>query len=221
MRDIEPEQEDNKNNLNFNLLMPAAMLLVLLMVPFSINTLMHFLAAKNQFANPLIMKIPVDSSAITIPSELTQYESFEISLNLDTRQLAGFLNEIVSTASEGASVQGVVGEVSPNMRAEITGKSFRTDHPGPQEQLYIFNDVTRWTWHVVPESSGIQKLTFRLHLMTYNGSQQGLKIVDLAEANLSVQANPSQWLLHNWGWIILLLLIPAGWIIKRRYVGRS
>ena len=98
MRDSEPE-----SGLNFNLIMPAALLVVLLIVPFSINSFVHFLSAKKQ-SNLLIMKIPIDSAAITIPSTVKQYENFEVALNLETKQLSKFLNEIIAMASKGTSI---------------------------------------------------------------------------------------------------------------------
>src|SRR5687768_11708127 len=104
---------EQESGINFNLIMPVALLVVLLIVPFSINSFVHMLSTKKQFT-PVIMKLPVESATITIPSVAKQYESFEVSLNLETKQLAKFLNEIVATASEGTSIQGIVGVVSPN-----------------------------------------------------------------------------------------------------------
>src|SRR3990167_3848228 len=103
MHNPEPE-----SGLNFNLIMPVALLLVLLLIPFSINSFMHFVSAKRQL-NPLIMKIPIDSVAITIPSTVKQYESFEVALNLETKQLSNYLNTMVAAASEGTAIQGIVG----------------------------------------------------------------------------------------------------------------
>ena len=214
-------KEDPKKDLLFNFLMLAALLLVLLVVPFSINTFMHYVAKSNQF-HPLIMKIPIDSSGITVPSGVKQYEGFEVSLNLDTQQLADLLNKIVSQASEGTAIQGIIGEVSPNMRAEVVGKSFTIDNPGPQEQLYGFGDHTQWTWYVIPESSGNQELKFRLHLLTHNDERQELKVVDLAEASFLVESSPLKWLTRNWLWIALIALTPFAFrVIKRRYVNQD
>ena len=45
---------ESESGLNFNLVMPAALLLVLLVVPFSVNSFMHMFSAKKQF-NTLMM----------------------------------------------------------------------------------------------------------------------------------------------------------------------
>ena len=111
------------SGLNFNLLMPVALLAVLLIVPFSINSFMHFMSGKREF-NPVIMRLPVDSAAIRVPPAVKQYENFEVVLNLETKQLSKVLNEIVATASEGTSIQGIKGIVSPYMKAEIGGGVF-------------------------------------------------------------------------------------------------
>ena len=213
MHNPEPE-----SGLNFNLIMPVALLLVLLLIPFSINSFMHFVSAKRQF-NPLIMKIPVDSTAITIPSDVKQYESFEVALNLETKQLSNYLNTMVAAASEGTAIQGIAGRVSPNMRAEIVGEGFSIDKQGPQEQLSIHNGATHWTWRVIPESSGAQVLKFRLYLLTHHNAKNSTKVLDLAEANFSVQANLPEWFKRHWLWIASLLLAPIAVIfgLRRRY----
>ena len=213
MRKSEPE-----SGLNFNLIMPAALLLVLLVVPFSVNSFMHMFSAKKQF-NTLMMKIPIDSTAITIPETVKQYEPFDVVLNLETKQLSRFLNEIVSMASEGTAIQGIAGVVSPDMKAEIAGEDFEIDKQGPQAQLSAYRGTANWRWRVTPESSGSHDLNFQLHLLTQNNGQQSIKIMDLAEASLSVQANPSEWFKRNWFWIASLLLVPVAIIfgLRRRH----
>jgi uncharacterized protein YdhG (YjbR/CyaY superfamily) len=205
-----------ESSTNTSLLMPVAFLLVLLSVPL-IHAYMHSIKAKHQAVYPLVMKIPIDSSVITAPSEAKQYEGFEVKLNLDTQQLAKFINQIVSVVSEGTSIQGVTGLVSPNMKAEISGKHYRIENSGPQEQLYVFSDFTEWKWQVVPESSGVQTIQFKLHLTTTENNQQKVKVVNLAEANIQVERNLSMWLAYNW-WLIslLTLLVFAGWKVFRR-----
>jgi len=206
-----------ESSTNTSLLMPVVFFLVLLSVPL-ILAYVHSTITKDQTVYPLIMKIPIDSSVITSPSEAKQYEGFEVKLNLDTQQLAKFINQIVSIASEGTSIQGVTGLVSPNMKAEISGKHYRIENSGPQEQLYVFSDFTEWKWHVVPESSGVQTIQFKLHLTTTENNQQKVKVVNLAEANIQVERNLSMWLAYNWWLIALLSLLAfAGWKVFRRY----
>lgn len=213
MRNSEPE-----SGINFNLILPFALLAVLLIVPFSLNSLMHFLSGKRPHS-PVIMKVPIDSSAISIPSTVKQYESFDVALNLETKQLSKFLNEIISTASEGTSIQGIVGEVSPHMRAEISGDEFIIDKPGPQEQPFDYSNASHWKWRVTPESSGNQTLKFQLHLLTQSGSQQSTQILELAEAGFTVQGNTSEWLKRNGIAIAVLIMLPIAflWIVRRRY----
>lgn len=206
-----------ESSTNTSLLMPAALLLVLLAVPL-IHSYMHSIKSKYHPVYPLLMKIPIDSSVITAPSEAKQYEGFEVKLNLNTQQFAKFFNRIVSVASEGTSIQGVTGSVSPNMKAEISGNNFHLENTGPQEQLHVLGDFTEWKWHVVPKSSGVQTIQFKLHLTTAEDNQQKVKVVNLAEANIQVERNLSMWLVHNW-WLIALLtiLVFAGWKVFHRY----
>jgi len=214
MRNPEPE-----SGLNFNLIMPIAMLAVLLIVPFSFNALMHMLMSKKH-ANPVIMKLPVDSTAITIPPVVRQYESFEVTLNLETKHLAKFVNEIVATASEGTGIQGINGVVSPNMKAEVAGDGFEIDRLGPQEPLSGYNGASNWRWRVTPQSSGEQELSFQLHLLTQNNAQTDTKVLGLAEAHFSVQSNTMEWIKRNGLLVTVLLSLSAAILygLRRRYV---
>jgi hypothetical protein len=190
-------------------------------VPFTINYLSHLISKERegQFGAPLSVKFHlINNSAFTIPSRVKQFESFDVSFRLSTRQLAERMNEIGSTSVKGTTIHGITGVVSPEMKAEIAGKNFKIENRGPLEQLYIYDDETHWTWHVLPTSSGYQTLKFRLHLLTYENEQEKLNIIDVAHANLAVEANPSEWLFNNWGWIALIALLPiVGWQVKRRF----
>lgn len=174
------------------------------------------LAAK-RLHSPLVMKIPFDSTTITIPADVKQYEPFEVALNLDTKQLAKFLNEIVAAAAEGTSIQGIAGEVSSSMKAEVISEGFKPDKLGPQESPSIKYGVANWRWLMTPDSSGAQHLKFRLHLTTQHNGQQVSRVLDFAEANFVVQANLSEWFNRNGLWIAVLLLIPTVLVWKFRY----
>ncbi len=160
--------------------------------------------------NPVVMKLPLDSTVITIPPEVKQYESFEVALNLETKRLANFLNEIVATASEGTSIHGITGVVSASMKAEIDGEAFEIDRLGPQEPLSDYAGASSWRWRVTPESSGGQTLTISLHLVTQNGAHFDTKVLELAETNFIVEANTTEWLKRNGAWLALVLLAASG-----------
>ncbi|SER86617.1 hypothetical protein SAMN05421690_11192 [Nitrosomonas sp. Nm51] len=207
-----------KSSANTSLVMPAALLLVLLVIPFSINSFMHMLANKNQLVHPVIMKIPLNSSVVTAPKEAKQYQSFEVKLHVDTDQLAKFINEIVSISATGTSIQGITGYISPKMQAEITGENFRIENPGPQQQMYALSDATEWTWQVSPQSSGTQKITFKMHVTSTEQDRQKIHVIELAEANIIVESNTLMWMVYNW-WIFVLigLALFGAWKTLRRY----
>ena len=207
-----------KSSTNTSLIMPAALLLVLLVIPFSINSFMHMLANKNQFVHPVIMKIPLDNSVITAPKEANQYQNFEVKLRVDTNQLAKFINEIVSISTVGTSIQGITGFISPKMQAEITGENFRIENSGPQRPMYALSDASEWTWQVTPQSSGTQKITFKMHVTSTEQDQQKIHDIELAEANIIVESNTLMWMVYNW-WIFALigLALFVAWKMLRRY----
>lgn len=207
-----------ESSTNTSLLMPVALLLVLLVIPFSINSFMHMLAKKNQFVYPVIMKIPLDSNAIIAPTEVRQYESFDVDLRINTQMLAEFINDIVAISSEGTTIQGITGFISPSMKAEITGEGFRIENPGPQNQLYGLHELTQWKWQVVPESSGVQTIKFRMHVTAIDHGHQKTHTIELAEANIVVDSNNAMWMVYNW-WVFALLGLALfiGWKVLRRY----
>ena len=212
------EEKIMKSSTNTSLIMPAALLLVLLVIPFSINSFMHMLANKNQFVHPVIMKIPLDNSVITAPKEANQYQNFEVKLRVDTNQLAKFINEIVSISTVGTSIQGITGFISPKMQAEITGENFRIENSGPQRPMYALSDASEWTWQVTPQSSGTQKITFKMHVTSTEQDQQKIHDIELAEANIIVESNTLMWMVYNW-WIFALigLALFVAWKMLRRY----
>jgi len=154
------------------------------------------------------MKLPVDSAAVTIPASVRQYESFDVALNLETRHLVKFLNELIATASEGTSILGITGVIAPNVRAEVIGEDFEIDRTGPLDPVSEYGGTANWRWRVTPESSGDQVLKFQLHLhlLTQDNAQVGAKILELAEANVAVQSNWSEGFKRHWHWIALLSL---------------
>jgi hypothetical protein len=208
-----------KSGSNITIIMPIAFLLVLLIVPFTMNYLSHLMTVARESAIPLVMKLPVvDSSAFTVPKKVRQYEGFEVSMHLATKKLADLINKIGEMTTEGTGVQGITGKVSPEMQAEIIGDGLIVENRGPQEQLYVMDDETHWTWNVFPESSGNHKIKFRLHLHVYEDGKDTPTIVDVADANVNVQGNLSGWVARNWGWMALLFILPiVVWQVKRRY----
>lgn len=207
-----------ESSTNTSLLMPVALLLVLLVIPFSINSFMHMLAKKNQFVHPVIMKMPLDGNAIIAPTAARQFESFDVGLQINTQMLAEFINDIVAISSEGTSIQGITGFISPSMNAEIAGEGFRIDNPGPRNQLYGLHESTQWKWQVVPESSGVQTIKFIMHVTVIDDGNQKVHTLELAEANIVVDSNTAMWMVYNW-WFFALsgLVLFAGWKMLRRY----
>lgn len=210
-----PEKEEE--GLGSKLIVPAALFLVLLIVPFSINYFMHVISADKLRSIPLVMKLPVDNSAIVTPAEVKQYEGFEVSLRIDTTRLAGLINEVQRISTGGANMQGISGTISPEMKAEITGENFTINNEGPQEQLYILDGKTHWTWYLTPESSGRNMLKFHLHLLTYDDGKTVPMVVDVADVNIVATPNPSVWMARNWGWLAaFFILVIVGW----RFLGK-
>lgn len=207
-----------ESSTNTSFLMPVALLLVLLIIPFSINSFLHMLANKNQFVYPVIMKLPMDNNAVIAPTEAKQYEGFDVSLRVNTQVLAEFINDLVEISSAGTSIQGITGFISPNMKAEITGDDFRIENSGAQNQSYGLQDTTEWTWRVVPESSGVQTIHFKMHVTSIEYDHQKTNIVELAQANIKVDSNPMMWAVYHW-WVFALLGLGlfGGWKVLRRY----
>lgn len=173
---------------------------------------MHVVSAEKQRSIPLVMKLPVDNTAIVTPAEAKQYEGFEVSLQLDTKRLADLVNEIGRISTAGTNIQGISGMISPEMKAEISGENFSIDNLGPQEQLYLLDGKTHWTWYVIPESSGRNMLKFYLHLLTYDDGKTVPMVVGVADVNIVIIPNPSVWMARNWGWLAaFLILTVVGW----------
>lgn len=199
---------------NFNMLLPVLLALILF-VPFVLNFLGHAWFGEKQFAPLAMAKLPIESSAISLPAEVKQFESFNIGLYLDTGELARRINDIVTKAPAGFSLQGVSSKVFPEMRAELQGATFDIHPMGPQAQLYSSHSGTSWSWTITPETTGRHALSLKLHLQTADTAQDRPQIVDLAEIQLFVQKNPTEWMRRYGIWYLVIGLLAIGFWWKK------
>lgn len=205
-----------KFSIGFNMLLPA-LLAALLFIPFAINSLVHYLYGEKQFPPTIMMKLPVESTAVTLPAEVMQFTPFDIMLQLDTEALAKRLNDIIAQSPHGMAMQGITGRVHTNMQAEIVGSGFHIDNPGPQVQLFAGHSGTLWSWNVTPKAPNRHALTIRLHLITLDSGQERQKIVDIAEIQTYVQKNPVEWMKRYGIWFVIagILAIGIWWKMRR------
>ena len=203
--------------ISYKMLLPG-LLAGLLLLSFVMNEFSHFMISEQRITNTFFMKLPLDNAAVIVPSEIVKFAPFEVTLQFDTKRLANRINKIVASASQGASIQNIVGAVSSRMKAEVVGEDFRIEPLGPQEALIMVKDETIWAWRMSAEESGRYIFKFRLHLLTHDAGQESEKIVDVAEANVFVQENQSTWLRHKWSWVVtLLMLLVIGWGLHCRF----
>ncbi|MCC6916627.1 hypothetical protein [Nitrosomonas sp.] len=200
----------------FNIVLPV-LLAAILFVPFVMNFLGHAWFGQKHFPPLTMMKLPANSSIISLPQEVRQYSPFEIRLRLNTKELAQRINDIVKKSLPGTEPQGIYGEVFPEMRAGIAGDDvFSIDPPEPQIQLVDSRGETDWSWIVTPEKTGRYKLLLKLYLQTSETVREQPQAVDLAVIQLFVQKNPDAWIrTYGIGYAALILLV-AGWWWKKR-----
>lgn len=116
-----------KKDAPFSVVLPALIAAVLL-IPFVMNFLAHAWFGEKHFPPLVMMKLPADSSIITLPHEVKQFKPFEITLRLDTKELALRINDIVEKSLPGTELQNIHGKVFPEMHAGITGDEFLLTH---------------------------------------------------------------------------------------------
>lgn len=197
--------------ISFNMLLPALMA-ALLFIPYAMNFLAHAMVGDKQFPPIIMMKLPVESTVVTLPAEVVQFTPFDITLQLDTNALAKRINDIIAKSPHGVAMQGISGKVLASMQAEITGDGFHIDNPGAQAQLFSNHGETLWSWKITPLTPNRQALTLQLHLTAIGSEHEGQKIVDVAEIQTFVQKNPAEWLKRYGIWFIAAgLLAIAIW----------
>jgi len=201
--------------ISFSLLLPG-LLVAILFIPYAMNFIAHAWFGEKQFNSLVMTKLPVDGSIVNLPAEIKQYEPFTITLQLDTGKLAQRIDRIVAKAPAGLSIQGIEGKVYPEMQAELMAAHLSFEPRGPQPQIYSSYGETSWAWNVTPTEPGRHPISIKLHLQTENQGQTGAKIVDLAEIQIFVQKNPAEWMRRYGNWLILILLIAAGFWWKFR-----
>ena len=96
-------------------------------------------------------------------------------------------------------------------------EDFAIEEKGPQEQLVTLRDTTVWTWRVHSEMTGKRTLKVRIHTLIRIDGQEAPRTIDVAEAQVAVKVNPSEWALRHWEWIATVLVLPIlGWGLKRK-----
>lgn len=208
-----------KKDAPFNMVLPT-LIAAILLVPFVMNFLAHAWFGEKHFPPLVKMKLPADSSVITLPREVKQFKPFEITLRLDTKELALRINDIVKKSQPGTEPQGIHDEIFPEMQAGITGDAFSIDPPEPQIQLFSNQKETHWSWIVTPEKKGRYELSVKLYMQTTETASGHPQTADLAEIQLFVNENPQAWMRTYGIWYITLTLLIAGWWWKKRQIKR-
>lgn len=90
----------------------------ILLVPFVMNFLAHAWFGEKHFPPLVKMKLPADSSVITLPREVKQFKPFEITLRLDTKELALRINDIVKNPNLEQSRKVFTMKFFPKCRQE-------------------------------------------------------------------------------------------------------
>ncbi len=210
-----------KKDVRFSIVFPA-LLAAVLFVPFVMNFLAHAWYGEKHFPPLTMMKLPADSSVISLPKEIKQYQPFEITLQLNTRKLAQRINDIVNKSHPGTEPQGIRSEVFPEMRAGIAGDAFSIDPPEPQMQLFSGQgEMSRWSWIITPEKTGRYHLSIELYLQTAETIHEHLQIADLAEIQLFVQENPESWMRTYGIWYAIFILLAAAWWWRKRLIKKQ
>lgn len=206
-----------KIKISFEMILPA-LLILLLLVPYTLNFIGHSLYGKKQFPPVITMKLPIDHSAVNLPQTVKALQSFNVALEFDTKELIKRINDIIDKSSHGVALQGLTAQVLPGIQAEMVGTNFQIDQAGPHAELFSNNRQVMWTWNIIPKKTGRQSLSLLLHLETTESGQQAKKIVELAEIQMYVENNPEEWLKQNAWWMLLISIAVGYLLVKYRFL---
>jgi len=164
----------------------------------------------------MLAKLPKGNAAITAPKEVRQYQGFDVTLRLTTKELAQLMSIMETESTQVATLKGIYGiRISPRMKAELIGEHFIIQEKGPQEQAITLEEDTTWKWRVHSETLGQHTLKARLHTLVKADGQEAPRTIEVAEAIVSVQVSPLEWAQRHWEFIATGLLIPfLAWAFK-------
>lgn len=167
----------------------------------------------------LLSRLPKGSATVTAPSEVLQYQGFNVTLRLAHKKFDELFNDTKSKAAPGATVQGIASvRMSPRMKAELVGDDLFIEDKGPQEQVVTLKEETVWNWRSHYEMPGHHEFKVRLHALINIDGKEAPRIIEVAEAKVAVKVNPSGWIVRHWEWIASALVLPIiGWGLKRRF----
>lgn len=168
-------------------------------------------------ADSALAKLPIGSATVVAPEEVLQYQGFDVLLTVAKKELADLIDSTEAGAPPNSTVKGIAGvRMSPRMKAELVGEDFIIEDKGPQEQVVTLRDNTVWKWRVHSEMTGPRILKVRLHTLIKVDGQEAPRTIEVAEAQVEVKVNPSEWALRHWEWIASALVLPfVAWGFKR------
>ncbi len=176
-------------------------------------------AVEGRDVDSALAELPKGSATVTAPSEVLQYQGFDVSLRLAREELTELIDDTKLNANPRETVQGITNvRMSPRMSAELVGEDFSIEDKGLKEQMVTLKEDTVWIWRVYSGMPGSRVLKVRLHtLMTINGKETP-RTIEVAEAKVVIKVNPTEWALRHWKWIVSALILPIiGWGLKRLF----
>jgi hypothetical protein len=162
--------------------------------------------------------LPQGSAVVAAPHQVTQYQTFSVTLHLSKEALDALLEDVRRASDSNSNVVGITGvRMSDKMTAELISGDCTVLGDSPKWlQAVSERDETIWPWRVQCNSAGDKMFTVRLNTLLEVQGSESPRIIDVSDVPIHVSVNELGWAARNWQWILTTLLLPPlAWAAKR------
>lgn len=169
----------------------------------------------------LLDSLPTGNLVFTYPQEIRLGEEKTVKVVI-APDLKADLQFLVKYLKELGEVTVHEVKISTTMKCNLYGEHFKITPLGHEEQLISERDLTEWSFVIVPQESGRQKLRLMVSVvLKLEDGQNQTKDFPAKEETIIVTVAPLTRLVFfveaEWHWMLTTLVVPLGaWIWKRR-----
>jgi hypothetical protein len=165
-----------------------------------------------------LQSLPLGSVAFHVPTTMHVDEAYIVHFVVSGGKTTEELQQGLRQKLEGnPEVAGGQAQISPRMKATLTGHNFEIDPITPETQPVGMQSETEWRWAVTPKRGGKQSLHLTLDaivLLWGDATPRAIRTFDNnIEVQVSWQRRAGDFLKNNWQWLWSVVVVPlALWL---------
>lgn len=155
--------------------------------------------------------------AFNTPESINIEDSAQIQLILSFKES---MEELKNEIAEEGKKEGAQIIATERMEARLSGDKFQILAITPELQAVSATEKTEWKWEIHPKEKGQHKLHLTLTALVKIDGQSTPRAIKtyskIIHVNVTAVQKVGIFFQNNWQWLWATLLVPVGWVWKRR-----